>query len=33
MPGRYLIDITAEGFAVQLSFEPEGLEVRSVNTG
>jgi hypothetical protein len=33
MPGRYLLDITAEGFAVQLSLEPEGLEVRSVNTG
>jgi hypothetical protein len=33
MPGRYLLDITSEGFAVQLSLEPEGLEVRSVNTG
>lgn len=33
MPGRYLLDIEAEGFAVQLSLEPEGLEVRSVNAG
>ncbi|HEY3735996.1 MAG TPA: hypothetical protein VGL26_01020 [Jatrophihabitans sp.] len=33
MPGRYLLDIAAEGFAVQLSLEPEGLEVRSVNAG
>ncbi len=33
MPGRYLLDIEAEGFAIQLSIEPEGLEVRTVQTG
>jgi hypothetical protein len=33
MPGRYLVDIAVDGIAIQLSIEPEGLEVRSVNTG
>ena len=33
MPGRYLLDIEADGFAIQLSIEPEGLEVRTVQTG
>lgn len=33
MPGRYLLDIAVDGIAIQLSIEPEGLEVRSVSTG
>lgn len=33
MPGRYLLDLAVDGIAIQLSIEPEGLEVRSVNTG
>lgn len=33
MPGRYLLDLAVEGFELQISIEPEGLEVRSLQTG
>jgi hypothetical protein len=33
MPGRYLLDLTVDGVALQLSIEPEGLEVRSLQAG
>jgi hypothetical protein len=33
MPGRYLLDLTVDGVALQISIEPEGLEVRSLQAG
>lgn len=32
-PGRYTLDLVVEGIDIQLSIEPEGLEVRSLQTG
>lgn len=33
MPGRYLLDLTVDGVALQIAIEPEGLEVRSLQAG
>jgi len=33
MPGRYLLDLVVDGIDVSISLEPEGLEVRSLQTG
>ena len=33
MPGRYLLDVVVDGIEVSLSLEPEGVEVRSLQTG
>ncbi|MEO6887228.1 MAG: hypothetical protein ABI232_13220 [Jatrophihabitantaceae bacterium] len=33
MPGRYQLDLTVDGIDVAISIEPEGLEVRSLQTG
>ncbi|HEX7355332.1 MAG TPA: hypothetical protein VF288_10930 [Mycobacteriales bacterium] len=33
MPGRYHLDLTVDGFDVQIAIAPEGLEVRSLQTG
>jgi hypothetical protein len=33
MPGRYLLDLSVDGVALQIAIEPEGLEVRSLQAG
>jgi hypothetical protein len=33
MPGRYHLDLTVDGFDVTIAIAPEGLEVRSLQTG
>lgn len=33
MPGRYQLDLVVDGIDVAISIEPEGLEVRSLQTG
>ena len=33
MPGRYLLDLVVDGIDVSIALEPEGLEVRSLQTG
>lgn len=33
MPGRYQLDLVVEGIDVAITLEPEGLEVRSLQTG
>lgn len=33
MPGRYLLDLSVDGVSVQLSLEPEGIEVRTLQAG
>lgn len=33
MPGRYHLDLTVDGFDVTVAIAPEGLEVRSLQTG
>jgi len=33
MPGRYQLDLVVDGIDVAIAIEPEGLEVRSLQTG
>ncbi len=33
MPGRYQLDVVVDGIDVAISLEPEGVEVRSLQTG
>lgn len=33
MPGRYHLDLTVDGYDVTVAIAPEGLEVRSLQTG
>ncbi len=33
MPGRYQLDVVVDGIDVAIALEPEGLEVRSLQTG
>ncbi len=33
MPGRYQLDLVVDGIDVAIALEPEGLEVRSLQTG
>jgi hypothetical protein len=33
MPGRYQLDLTVDGIEVAIAIEPDGLEVRSMQTG
>lgn len=33
MPGRYQLDLTVDGIDVSIAIEPDGLEVRSLQTG
>lgn len=33
MPGRYLLDLVVDGIDVAIAIEPEGLEVRHLQTG
>ena len=33
MPGRYLLDLVVDGIDVAIAIEPEGLEVRHLETG